>query len=103
MQKGAGAVQGLLASVREPAEGLAATVVGLMFVFVGATTVFAELQDALDRISRRPCPLCPWPETPAARHGGSCDLITLAKPEVGGIDVHGVSFFVWCFGSCPAG
>ena len=47
---GAGAVQGMLASVREPAEGLLATVVGLVLLVVGATTVFAELQDALDRI-----------------------------------------------------
>ena len=51
-EQGAGAVQGLLASVREPAEGLTATFVGLVLVFVGATTVFAELQDALDRIWR---------------------------------------------------
>ena len=49
-ERGAGAVQGLLASVREPAEGLTATAVGLVLLFVGATTVFAELQDALDRI-----------------------------------------------------
>lgn len=49
-EHGAGAVQGLLASVREPAEGLTATAVGLVLLFVGATTVFAELQDALDRI-----------------------------------------------------
>jgi hypothetical protein len=47
---GADAVQGLLSSVREPAEGLTATAVGLVLLFVGATTVFAELQDALDRI-----------------------------------------------------
>jgi membrane protein len=47
---GAGAVQGLLTSVREPAEGLTATAVGMVLLFVGATTVFAELQDALDRI-----------------------------------------------------
>jgi len=31
---------------------LTATLVGLVLVFVGATTVFAELQDALDRIWR---------------------------------------------------
>ena len=54
----AGAVQGPLASVREPAEGLAATAAGLVFVFVGATTVFAELQDALDRIWRVPGRTC---------------------------------------------
>ncbi len=47
---GAGAVQGMLASVREPAEGSMATAVGLVLLVVGATTVFAELQDALDRI-----------------------------------------------------
>lgn len=49
-EHGAGAVQGLLASVRAPAEGLTATAVGLLLLLVGATTVFAELQDALDRI-----------------------------------------------------
>ena len=53
-EKGAGAVQGLLASVREPAEGLTATAVGLLLLLIGATTVFAELQDALDRIWRVP-------------------------------------------------
>jgi len=53
-ESGAGAVQGLLASVREPAEGLTATAVGLLLLLVGATTVFAELQDALDRIWRIP-------------------------------------------------
>jgi membrane protein len=53
-EAGAGAVQGLLASVREPAQGLTATAVGLVLLFVGATTVFAELQGALDRIWRVP-------------------------------------------------
>jgi membrane protein len=52
--RSAGAVQDLLVSVREPAEGLTATVVGLVLLFVGATTVFAELQNALDRIWRVP-------------------------------------------------
>lgn len=51
-ESGAGAVQDVLASVREPAQGLTATVVGLVLVFIGATTVFAELQGALDRIWR---------------------------------------------------
>lgn len=50
----AGAVQSLLVSVREPAEGLTATAVGLVLLFVGAITVFAELQNALDRIWRVP-------------------------------------------------
>ena len=47
---GASAVQSLLASVREPTEGLVATAVGLVLMAVGATTVLAELQYALDRI-----------------------------------------------------
>jgi len=51
-ERGAGAVQSLLASVREPAEGLTATAVGLVLLLIGATTVFAELQNALDRIWR---------------------------------------------------
>ena len=53
-ERGANAVQDLLASVREPADGAAATVLGLSLLFVGATTVFAELQDSLDRIWRVP-------------------------------------------------
>jgi len=52
--QGAGAVQGLLANVRHPAEGLTATAIGLLLLLVGATTVFTELQDALDRIWRVP-------------------------------------------------
>ncbi len=51
---GANAVQDLLISVRRPGEGLVATAVGLGLLFVGATTVFGELQDALDRIWRVP-------------------------------------------------
>ena len=51
---GASAVQELLVSVRKPAEGTLATVVGLGLLVLGATTVFAELQDALDRIWRVP-------------------------------------------------
>lgn len=51
---GAGAVQELLASVRQPAEGSFATAVGLLLLLVGATSVFAELQDSLDRIWRVP-------------------------------------------------
>ncbi len=51
---GALAVQGLLESVRKPAEGVAATLVGIAVLVIGATTVFGELQDALDRIWRAP-------------------------------------------------
>ena len=51
---GALAVQQLLESVNRPVGGIAATLLGVMLMLVGATTVFAELQDALDRIWRAP-------------------------------------------------
>jgi membrane protein len=51
---GAHAVQGLLQNANKPADSLVATVVGLVVLLVGATTVFAELQSALDRIWRAP-------------------------------------------------
>lgn len=53
-EAGANALQGLLQSVRKPSEGIVATLIGASVLFVGATTVFAELQDALDRIWRAP-------------------------------------------------
>ncbi len=48
------AIEGLLTSVSEPAQGVTATLIGLALVLIGATTVFGELQDALDRIWRAP-------------------------------------------------
>ena len=53
-QQGAEAVQGLLQSVNKPAESITATLVGAGLLLIGATTVFGELQDALDRIWRAP-------------------------------------------------
>jgi len=52
--QGAQAVQGLLESVSKPAESITAMIVGALLLLVGATSVFAELQDALDRIWRAP-------------------------------------------------
>ena len=51
---GAAAIQELLESVNRPASGIAGMVTGLILMLVGATTVFVELQDALDRIWRAP-------------------------------------------------
>ncbi|MDO8299915.1 YihY/virulence factor BrkB family protein [Lacisediminimonas sp.] len=51
---GAHMVQGLLHSVSKPAESITAMVVGTVLLLIGATTVFGELQDALDRIWRAP-------------------------------------------------
>ena len=53
-EQGAKAVQGLLESVSKPAESATATIVGVVLLLIGATTVFTELQDALDRIWRAP-------------------------------------------------
>ncbi|PLC07437.1 hypothetical protein CY658_10815 [Variovorax sp. RO1] len=53
-EQGAAAVQGMLQAVNKPTEGIVATVVGIALLIVGATTVFGELQDALDRIWRAP-------------------------------------------------
>ena len=47
-------IEAMLVSVSKPAEGITATLVGAVVLFIGATTVFGELQDALDRIWRAP-------------------------------------------------
>ena len=52
--EGALAVQALLKSVSVPTKGILATVVGVTVLLIGATTVFGELQNALDRIWRVP-------------------------------------------------
>ena len=51
---GASAIQGLLESARKPTEGVIATVISIVLLLVGATTVFAELQTDLDLIWRAP-------------------------------------------------
>ena len=55
-QEGAIAVQGLLKSANEPARDVFLTVVSIITLVIGATTVFAELQSDLDRIWRVPAP-----------------------------------------------
>ncbi len=50
----AAAIQSLLESVNKPAKGTLGTVVGIGLVLIGATSVFGELQDAMDRIWRAP-------------------------------------------------
>jgi membrane protein len=52
--EGAKAIEGMLASVSEPKEGIIATIIGVFVLLLGATTVFGELQNALDRIWRAP-------------------------------------------------
>lgn len=55
-REGASAVQGLLKSANQPAQNILATVVSVITLTIGATTVFAELQSDLDRIWRVPAP-----------------------------------------------
>ncbi len=51
---GALVVQGLLESVSKPTESLTAAIIGVVLLMIGATTVFVELQDDLNRIWRAP-------------------------------------------------
>ena len=47
---GATAVQGLIKSASDPGRGLVAGIISFVVLVIGATTVFGELQSALDRI-----------------------------------------------------
>ena len=51
---GAEAIQGLLKNVSRPSEGIVATITGVVVLIIGATSVFAELQDDLNRIWQVP-------------------------------------------------
>jgi membrane protein len=52
--EGAKAVEDLLQAADRPGAGLISTITGIAILLVGATTVFNELQNALDRIWRAP-------------------------------------------------
>lgn len=47
-------VQQMLASFDEPAKGISGALIGAVALIIGATTVFSELQNALNRIWRTP-------------------------------------------------
>ncbi len=51
---GAEAVRGMVEHAGNTTEGIIAPIVGLLLLLIGATTVFAELQNALDRIWKAP-------------------------------------------------
>src|SRR3954463_15411311 len=53
-QSGAQAIQDLLKNVSKPSQGIIATVTGVVVLVIGATSVFAELQDDLNRIWEAP-------------------------------------------------
>ena len=48
------AIEALLVSVSEPSQSAMAAVIGVVFLLVGATSVFGELQNAMDRIWQAP-------------------------------------------------
>ena len=52
--EGAKAVESLVAAADRPRQGALATAIGVGVLAIGATTVFGELQNALDRIWRAP-------------------------------------------------
>jgi len=52
--EGAAAVEKLLQSAHRPQGGVVAAVTGVLVLLLGATSVFGELQNALDRIWRAP-------------------------------------------------
>ena len=51
-EEGAAAVAALLDNVRRSGQSLMGTLLGVLLLVIGATTVFAELQDSLDHIWR---------------------------------------------------
>jgi membrane protein len=51
---GATGIQALIESANQPTKGLVATAISIVVLVIGATTVFAELQSALDRIWQVP-------------------------------------------------
>jgi membrane protein len=52
--QGAAAVEGLLQNAHRPQRGAIATAVGVVVLLLGASSVFGELQNALDRIWHAP-------------------------------------------------
>jgi membrane protein len=52
--RSAAALQDVLSSVKQPGQDASFSFLGLVLLIAGATTVFGELQDALDRIWRVP-------------------------------------------------
>ena len=82
---GALAVQDLLASVRQTTQGSLATVLGFTLLLLGATTVFAELQNALDRIWHAPpswkASCCNWRKRPVSTAACSARSVTPTSPR----------------------
>ena len=80
-QEAAAVVQELIKSVSKPAQGAIASAVGLVTLLLGATSVFGELQSALNRIWRVPDP---------ARRSGLLNLLRTRLLSFGMILLLGV-------------
>ncbi len=59
--EGAAGIQALIESANKPAKGIVATIISVGVLIIGATTVFAELQSAMDRV---------WDVPPAQKASG---------------------------------
>lgn len=55
-EQSARTIESMLDALNRPEAGLAGTAIGIVVLVIGATSVFAELQDAMDRIWRAPTP-----------------------------------------------
>jgi membrane protein len=78
--RGAEAIQQALISAKEPAEGIAASLIAFVVLFVGATGVFAELQDAFERVWRQgtdEAPKLKWWHTASLRLRGIGYILAL--------------------------
>ena len=58
-EQGAQVVKQAIASAKEPSEGIAASLIAFVLLLSGATGVFAELQDAFERLWRQGSGLAP--------------------------------------------
>jgi membrane protein len=67
--EGAAAVQGMLTSASSPTRSIVASIVGLLTLLIGATSIFGELQSDLDRIWR----------APAAKTGGGLWVLVRSR------------------------
>lgn len=55
-ENGAKAIEGMLASAQRPKEGAIASILGVIALVIGSTTVFAELENNLNRIWKAEAP-----------------------------------------------
>jgi membrane protein len=70
-EQGAGVIEQALASAKEPAEGIAASLIGFVVLLFGATGVFGELQNAFELVWSHGRAL---PPKPSWRHTASLRL-----------------------------